>query len=311
MGFLTAWVRYHKLDERQKDFMESKVLRASLPLDAWIRFLYPVTVVKRDVEAVRSWLVPGAFLCVLGGIISVFAFRIGWPLLAIPLGAFLGVYSSKMEIHRFPPELDEFVLPWLALLREDVASGSPVLVELDLRGRDCSAKEQRERRQLNPDGADTQYYRDTWFSGEAAFADHAVVRWGITDQVRTRTRMRTNPRGKSRHKVKFKVVRTFDIQVRVRGKDFRVSAGGDEGGVRTDIRPGERRTRVRSRSRKLLKSIYTPPRLVEMVDAVAVAYRHLSPSDSSPLRDPGCAVAGNLKALPSPPRLAEGHSPGR
>lgn len=283
MGLLTAWSRYQKLDDRQRDFMRSKTVRSSLTLDEWIRFLHPVGLVDRDVDVIRKFGFVSGILCMPFGVFAAIAFSSGWPLLAIPVGIGLIVFAFKLGKIDVPPVLEESVLPWLALLREDVVPGSQVHLALDLRGSECPPKRQVVRSgEMNGAGWTTDFFLDPWFSGEATFADHAVVKWDVSDLVRRRTRRRRNPRGKTKTKIKHKVLRTFDVQVRVRGKDFHASATAPDGGeaIRTDIKAGEKRTCVRARSRVLLSRVDQPPRLVEMVHSVAAAYRHLSPADS-------------------------------
>ncbi len=283
MGLLTAWSRYQKLDDRQRDFMRTKILKASLTLDEWIRFLHPVGLVDRETDVVRKFAFWGGVSCFPVGFFAAMGYGSGWPLLLWPVGIALTVFASKMGKIDVPPVLEESVLPWLALLREDVVPGSQVHLALDLRGSECPPKRQVVRSgEMNGAGWTTDFFLDPWFSGEATFADHAVVKWDVSDLVRRRTRRRRNPRGKTKTKIKHKVLRTFDVQVRVRGKDFHASAAAPEGGeaIRTDIKAGEKRTCVRARSRVLLSRVDQPPRLVEMVDSVAAAYRHLSPADS-------------------------------
>jgi len=283
MGLLSAWSRYQKLDDRQRDFMRTKILNASLTLDEWIRFLHPVGLVDREADVIRKFAFGGGILCMPMGIFAAVGFGSGWPLLALPMGIAMIVFANRMGRIDVPPVLAESVLPWLALLREDVAPGSEVRLALDLRGSECPPKRQVARSgDVNGAGWTTDVFLDPWFSGEATFADNAVVKWDVSDLVRRRTRSRRNPRGKVKTKTKHKVLRTFDVQVRVRGKDFHATPASDGASeaVRTDIVTGDKRTSVRARSRVLLARVDQPPRLVEMVDAVAAVYRHLTPADS-------------------------------
>lgn len=283
MGLLTAWSRYQKLDERQKDFMRGKVLRASLTLEEWIRFLHPVSVVDRDADEVRKILLGVGITFLPQGLLGAIILSSGWPLLGMAVGIGLIVLSSRMGGLDVPPNLREFLLPWLALLREDVVPGSAVSLAIDLRGSICPPKKQVARSgDRNPGGWNTDVFLDPWFSGEARFVDHAVVKWSVSDLVRRRIRTRRNARGKTKTKTKHKVLRTWDVQVRVREKDFRTAANDVEGigAVRTDIHSDGRKSVVRARTRRIVPHPDHPPRLVEMVDAVAAAYQHLSPADS-------------------------------
>lgn len=283
MGLMTAWSRYQKLDERQKDFMRRKVLRASLTLEEWIRFLHPVSVVDRDADEVRKILLGVGIVFLPLGLLGAIILSSGWPLLGMAVGIGLIVLSSRMGGLDVPPNLAEFLLPWLALLREDVVPGSAVHLAIDLRGSICPPKKQVARSgDRNPGGWNTDVFLDSWFSGEASFVDHAVVKWSVSDLVRRRIRTRRNARGKTKTKTKHKVLRTWDVQVRVRGKDYRTATNEVEGTgeVRTDIHTDGRKSVVRARTRRIVPHPDHPPRLVEMVDAVAAAYRHLSPAGS-------------------------------
>ena len=281
MSLLTALNTYRRLDARQRALMREKEIDASMALEEWIPFLGGIACFDRAGDGLRKTLGWLAILTTIIALAIAFASESVKPLL-LGIGSllFAAGWSRLREID-IPPALDRFLLPWLVLLKEDVAPKSEVSLRLDLRGAEQEQKSLSARDMPNglpkkPSSCKDEYFRDDWFSGTASLADGVVLKWDISDLVRQRVMTRRNARGKTKVKKKYKIQRSFDVQLSVRAKDYQVGQPKPDTACRESVKQGEKRSAIRVRTRSVGSELQAPPKLTEFVETIARAYSHLS-----------------------------------
>lgn len=107
------------------------------------------------------------------------------------------------------------VIPFLAILREDVPAAEPIAVNIDLSAADVKSKLVRtmEPQKKGYPKLVTKFYANPWFDGSAVFADGTRVAWDVADRLRVTTKTKRNPRGKIKTKSKSKL--RSDVQVKL------------------------------------------------------------------------------------------------
>ncbi|HSD38886.1 MAG TPA: hypothetical protein VLC92_15345 [Rhodocyclaceae bacterium] len=281
MSILTALNAYLHLDTRQRTFMREKEIDTSMTLEEWIPFLGGVARADRASDVLRKMLGWLTILTIVPGFVLAIVTESATPLLlwiASSVSVFCWLRLRKIDM---PPSLDRFLLPWLVLLKEDVAPKSEVSLRLDLRGAELTQKAIMAADMPNgvprsPRACNDNYFRDDWASGTASLADGAILQWDISDFVRKRVKTRRNARGKTKRKTKYKIQRSFDVNLSVRDRDYAVSNIVPDTACRASVKRGEKRTAVRIRTRSVGRERFTPPRLTDLVDTISRAYSSLS-----------------------------------
>jgi hypothetical protein len=279
MSVSKAWKAYRELDSQQKSFLKQKQLRSSRNLEDWIEFFSGIVDFDRQGDMLRLaliWFGVGMFPI---GIVLAIATGSGQALLATwAVGVVILIFWMRLRKIDVPEKVDRFILPWLVLLREDIARDTTLELAMDLRG-NMATKKKLEALSGKRDigGWKVQVFHDNWFQGKTTLADGAKLQWDITDLLRQRKRSTTNARGKTKWKTKYKLRRTFDIHLAVRGKDYAIQASiPTSSEVRTDVKTGDRRSVIRVRTGSVETKPDTTPELVDLVQAVSQAYGQIA-----------------------------------
>jgi hypothetical protein len=124
-------------------------------------------------------------------------------------------------------------------------------------------------------------FADAWFEGSARLADGAVLRWRIRDDVRESKRTKRNPRGKYKTKTLHYKRSQIRVTVSLPVKSYAVSEVPSVPGQEVEVQRGVKRCTIKL-SRKLKIKSLDPidPRF--LIDAIATAYRSVSPMRSAP-----------------------------
>lgn len=256
------------------------MIDSALTTDDWIAFLNPLAAFDRAGDAKR-----GPIGCASGilAVVTLFAlFTPLWYVAVAPLVAAVILFLRwrAMKKQDIPNSLREFVLPLVSVLREDVEPSEPVHLKLDLRGGTIAGKKQRSQT-VNDKGypkVSLDFYADPWMQGQAKLVDGSVVSWDILDEIRQRNVTKRNPRGKIKHKIKYKVRRTMDARVALPASDFKVagSTDGRNEGLRIRLKEGEKRNVFQTRRRTIGTAIDTSPDVAELLGLITGAYGRVS-----------------------------------
>jgi hypothetical protein len=170
-------------------------------------------------------------------------------------------------------------LPFLAVLREDMASGAQISVQIDLHN-PISRRKRLPRKRAYPQGSyhkvvDTSY-RDSWFSGVTRLADGSQLRWTVVDDLLIRKRVRYKRRG---NKTKIGEYKRSLLQavVSLPQSNYRLDAATANDGTQMSVRSSDKWTTVKL-SRKLKSRSSDPMDVRELIDLIATAFRRVIPA---------------------------------
>ena len=256
-----------------------KPVEDSLSIDAWLSTFAEVGNHGKGLARKRSIVGWMAGLSIPAGVVGGIATQEPVVLLLMVAGfLLLGLWGLMGRF--LPKEMVGFLPPLLTLLREEVNPDSKLDLRLDTTGpgKDKLLPELSGTDSL---GRKVKFFKDPWFSGTARLIDGAELKWTFTDLIRARTTKHRSASGKTKSKTKHKVVRTLDIRLRVRAKDYAVDRKTSEApsGHRISIEESDKRSEIRVRVRTLPPAVGDPPTIREFVDAVAEAYRRLALHD--------------------------------
>lgn len=274
---------YRSLDSEQKRILADKQVDLNRPMAELLTLLRPVASCDRVADKARTPLgCTLALVVVLTIVLTIVLSNVGppWsPILMLLLGAALFVatlllflWTRKIDVSN---NMREFVLPALAVLKDDFDPKQPVHVHLDLRSPTATDKRKSESEPYKQ-GA---YYKiidsiyvDPWMTFAGVLSDGTKLSWSITDTIRERKKTKRNPRGKIKTKTKYRKVTEVEVEVGLKKKTYAVSQTVDG-----EIVAGDKRDTVRVTQRHRSDSIdpITPRALI---DAVAGVYRNTRPA---------------------------------
>lgn len=205
-----------------------------------------------------------------------------WPALlalgiVVAVLAFLQIQLSMLDISN---NLRETALPFLALLREDMAPDRLVWVRIDLRSPLAKAKRVgvpvTSKRPPYRKIVDTRY-RDPWFQGRCELADGSRLRWDVRDDLLVSKRGKYNARNKYKTKVKQYRNTLLRVIVELPVKNYAVRPARDPIEARAQLRAGAKRTTIKLRRKH--KSRGGPSQTVDqLIDLVSSAFRRALPA---------------------------------
>lgn len=228
-----AWKTYRSLSAEQKQILSRKQLEVNRPVDELLALLKPLAAC--DTIANKSQT---RFGCTFGIMIvmsiagAILFSNLGWSastLLAI--AAFLVVTVVSGWFYFWLRGIDvsnnlrSFVVPVLALFREDIDPKSPVHLRLDLSQPIAKQKKTGESEPYKQGPyhkvIDTTYV-DPWMSAEAVLVDGTKLGWSVSDRIRERKKTKRNARGKYKSKTKYTKKTDLDVQLALRTKTYAV-----------------------------------------------------------------------------------------
>lgn len=279
---MSVWKIYKSLDAEQKRIIDEKTVDLNRPPEEILKMLKPIAACDMLGDKVRS-----KFGCSLAlAIVLTIGFVIAWLasgqiVFVVPAVIALGAAIWCGKVWSFTKQIDlsnnlrQFMLPVMAVFREDFAQGQPVHVKLDLRPPTADPKKTGEsapyKHGVYYKVIDTTYV-DSWMSAEGTLSDGSKLSWSITDYIRERKKTKRNPRGKIKSKTKYSKKSYIDVELGLKKKLYEVApppgAEIDEGAKRHSVRVA--RT-VRSDSIDPID-----PRA--LIDLVAEIYRNARPA---------------------------------
>lgn len=277
---MDAWKTYRSLSPEQKQILAKKQLEVDKPVDELLALLKPLAACDRMANKVQT-----RFGCTFGLLIVatlgalIFFSNLGWgpltlALLALVLGATIAagwfwIWLRSIDVSN---NLRQFVVPVLALFREDIDPRTPVHLRLDLSKPTAAPKKTNEgapyKHGVYHKVVDTTYV-DPWMSAEAVLVDGTRLRWSVTDRIRERKKTKRNARGKYKSKTKYRKISDLEVQLAMRTKTYTVAhAAITNDGKRSKL---EVQRSVRTNS-------LDPVDPRALIDAVTGVYRSLKPA---------------------------------
>ena len=275
-----AWNTYRSLNPEQKQILAKKQLNVNRRADELLALLKPLAACDSvaNKAQTRFGCTFGVMIVVTIGAVILFS-NLGWgPLTLGALVLVLAVTIGAGWFWRWLANLDvsnnlrQFVVPVLALFREDIDPNKPVHLRLDLSSPTAATKKTSESDPFKQGQyhkvIDTMYL-DPWMNAEAVLVDGTKLSWSVTDRIRERKKTKRNARGKYKSKTKYTKKIDLDVQLALRTKTYAV-AGADVSG------DGKRSKVEVQRSIRTESLEPIDPRL--LIDAVIEVYRAARPA---------------------------------
>lgn len=273
---------YRSLDAEQKRILANKQVDLNRPVADLLALLKPIASCDRVADKARTPLgctialsiVVTIVLIIVAANIDSGVLFIGGLLAggAVAIGSlFLFLWTRKIDVSN---NMREFVLPALAVLKEDFDPKTPVHVRLDLRSPTSTEKRKSES---EPYKHGVYYkvidsiYVDPWMTFDGVLSDGTKLSWSITDTIRERKKTKKNPRGKIKTKTKYRKQTEVEVEVGMKKKVYAL------GRVEGEIEAGDKRDIVRMTHRVRSDSI-DPISPRALIDAVAGVYRNARPA---------------------------------
>lgn len=204
-------------------------------------------------------------------------------LAALVAAIVLGVLWKRLAAADISNNVREVALPFLAIVKQDLASGTTVSVALDLAPATDAGKRtgvsQPYTRGSYTKIVDTSY-RDAWFSGSARLADASVLRWHVVDEVIESRRTKRSRSNKLKTKTRQAKRSAIAVSVALPTKTYAVAAGAPKPNVKLALAADDKRTTVKL-VRKVKAKNLDPIDPRALIDTVAEAYRRATPSRSA------------------------------
>lgn len=277
---MNAWKTYRSLSPEQKQIISQKKLELNRPVDELLALLRPIATC--DTLANKSQTRFGCTFAVLllVTLASVIFFsNLGWgpltlgALLLFVAGAvFTGWFWMMLRGIDVSNNLRQFVVPVLALFREDIDPRSPVHLRLDLSTPIHKTKKTAEsdayKAGVYHKVIDTTYV-DPWMAAEAVLVDGTRLRWSVTDRIRERKKTKRNARGKYKTKTKYRKVTDIDVQLAMKTKTYAVA--------NAEVSDDGKRSKV-DVQRSVRTASLDPIDPRALIDAIAGVYRAARPA---------------------------------
>jgi hypothetical protein len=282
---VNAYAAYRALTAEQKQLLRTKQVEGTRTPSDWLALLTPLGTYDQSADKLRKL---GCTAGIVSGIlifVSLFLLAPIPPLGVLLLVGSLAVLVPALIIYQTTSKLDlatdlhKFVLPLLAVLREDVAPGQHVRLALDMRG---STVKEKQVRQSEPYAAGAYhrvvatFYQDLWLNGEAPLADGSRLSWRLVDRVRKLEKTKRNARGKTKTKTRHKQKTHMVVQLALRGDRYAVAAAPAAAADRLEITPGEKRHTVKLH-RVIVTDSLTTPESQQLLELIGAAFSRATP----------------------------------
>lgn len=298
MSIFKTFRAYQSLTPDQKMFIKEKRIEGWYAPDAWLAFFARVAEYDRfrDLSSPKvTGLGCGCFILM----IVVFFIGILSPLWMILVAVFVIVFAVFFFRRRrdVPNHLRLFVLPLLAVLREEVKPDSTLFLRVDLRG--GTLPEKLTGNQLSPSGLRLQksgskiteeFFADQWLAARALLADNTTLQLQAFDRIRKRQEGKKRVSGKYKSKTKHKVKTRLEATLRFSNRRYEVSkenlnkpiAGKDKVATsKVKVKEGASRTKINIRRVAVTDELSKPVDVREMLKAIATVYSQIAPKGAT------------------------------
>lgn len=275
-----VFAQLSKLTAEQKAILQSKDIKLHRTADNLLALLTPIAELDAAADSLRtkarrlrgfSLVAAIAFFFVARGLdgsarIGVFAVSA----ILIALAIFLTVRVVKpLALADISDNLRTVALPFLRVLREDVAPGEPLQMHIGL---DPLASK---KHLLAGKVAKETNYLDPWFEGQATFADGTRLHWRVVDQLRSRTRTKRSASGKTKMKTKNRLRSDAAVKLSFPSKTY--SLIPNTSGARSEASGDSNAKRLSISLKTTQKTMETSTHAFEMlVDLIADGYRSVA-----------------------------------
>lgn len=277
---MSAWTTYRSLSAEQKAILRRKELDLRRPVDELLALLKPLAACDSVANKAQGKMGCTLALMILGTLIGIVVLaKIGWSPVTLAIFVLLVVatlaaafFYSWLRGIDVSDNLRSFVVPVLALFREDFDPRVPLHLRLDLSSPTTKPKKTSQgkpyKQGIYHKVIDTMYL-DPWMTADAMLVDGTKLSWSVTDRIRERKKTKKNPRGKYKTKTKYKKVSDLEVRLALRTKSFSVANG--------ELSADGKRNKVEVERRVRTDSL-APIDSRTLVDAITDVYRAARPT---------------------------------
>lgn len=290
MSIAKAYRLYQSLTPDQKTFIKEKRIEGWYAPAAWLDFFARVAEYDRVRDASSKRVTGygcGCALLLLGLLIASFIvpplFLVFLPALFFAIVFAVFFFKRRADV---PNHLRQFVVPLVAVLREDVKPHSTIFLRVDLRG--GTLAEKRVGNQLSPAGQRLQakgskiteeFFADQWLLMRALLADNTTLQVQALDRIRKRQEGKKRTSGKYKTKTKHKIKSRLEATLRFSNRRYDVATKPEKNstGARLRIKQGAQRTKINIRRVAVSDALDKPVAVRELLQAISTAYRLVTP----------------------------------
>lgn len=277
---MQAWKTYRSLSTEQKQLLSQKQFDLSRPADEWLSLLKPIAACDAVANKAQGRFGCTFALLIVVTIASPFFLLSGGvsPMKLVALALIVavtiavGMFWTWLRRVDVSDNLRSFVVPILALFREDIDPKTPVRLRLDLSKPTAKAKKTGESAPFSQGVyrrvVDTSYV-DPWMEAEATLVDGTKLSWSVTDRIRERKKTKSNARGKTKTKTKYTKKTDLEVRLALRTKTYALAGA--------EVSSDGKRSKVEVQ-RSLRTDSLDPIDPRALVDAITQVYRSARPA---------------------------------
>ena len=270
-------------------FEKSRRGTGTAPPAAWLAGFEPLLVQgRKNTRAHVTTVIVMVMALIIGAIAFAFIGSVGAlavlvMLLALVIGIGALVALTRIGPTSLPPNLEQFTMPLLAVLREELDTNQPVTLHLDLNNATQGQTRQGAPRQYKQ-GAKSiveQRFVHRWLVGSTELADGARLSWQCTDSVRQRTGTWKNRRGKRKQKSKHRIKRQIVVRLGLPRKRYSAAtapAPSLQRDLRLKVRSGAKRDVICVRRTLIANDLKAPLPIDQFLALVGEAYTQARPA---------------------------------
>ena len=290
MRLISAYRAYRALSAEQKQVLKDKRLEGERTPQDWLGLLWGLAEYDREADAVRT---QASVVMIVGPILTFLALVFGGAmlspdgppfLLAVLVTAAVAIPAVAVFIATrradLADQLRRIVVPFIALIGDDMAPGRTLRLRLDLRGGAVKDKLREKLPKYQKAGRTIResVYADPWMDGSASLDDSAQLHWRLDDEVHQYRISKRNARGKTKMKTKYKVRTLLDFALKLPAAGYRLREPGTETGDGTQVRSDDKWIRLRGRARRVQKGLSPDtPALDAVLETLTGLYGRVEP----------------------------------
>jgi hypothetical protein len=259
---------------KHSPLMRARRLEGAFPIEDAIALLDDLTTLDTRNDRRRKYL---SYAMKGSGVLALVCLFAGLaPLIALFVVAVVVLLIFYYRLNRIdlPNDVLELCRAWLRILAADMAPQQSIALKLDFNPATSKAHRVYDQKVK---GVRCLEYVHPWYTAETQLADGARLHCDATTRVRERVVTKHSRSGKTKTKRKYKYWTKLDVALGLPNDSFTVAKAAPGGPEKIRTKAGEKRNVVRV-SRVLTSLSAAPPKLDDLIQPVALAYRQAAPA---------------------------------
>lgn len=291
MSLLKTFQTYQSLSTDQKHFVKDKFIESTAAPEQWLALFRKIAEYDRYRDASSSKFAAigcgCGLLAFIGFFISVASIYSFLLYLLVVIPAIVVLIFIGRQRKDVPNHLRQFVIPMLAVLREEMEAQEPLYIRLDLR--DGTTFGTNYSNQLSAGGQRLQragskiteaFYAHYWLLTKGTLQDGTRIEIQLLDRIRKRSEGKRRTSGKYKTKTKYKIKTRIDTALQFKKSRYALKQEkvGSQGGEAVEMKANDSRHIIKVRRNAISTDLKTPVGVDRLFHAIARAYRQVTPS---------------------------------